>query len=357
MRLWILLAIVYSPLPLFAQGIPAPGEALLEATRLFQQGSQQPKKYSDAAKYFAAAFQKVEMSTDQLAAWAYCRVRLAHDDLNRSPYDPKVATQVVAEVEDALRLAPSYVKLQKTGADVLRQARQVQGVNTSSTAPLVASFEILGDHPETWRRLADKSRETIFGRWTGKPAPSWSVACQVVLHQNADSFTRATNQPASKRGHASIELQEGRVTKRRLDILITGDRETLEQDVLPRELTHIILVDLFPVKPPPTWAAIGMAHLATSEREQSRYRQLFTTMRSKLLPLEMVLNTAEPNDPLMYHVQCAVFVNYLTKWRGEKEFVGAIAGINRYGAEGGLRHAYSVQSLGQLERQWLTMTP
>ncbi|MGL6074595.1 MAG: hypothetical protein ACRC8S_10585 [Fimbriiglobus sp.] len=349
---WIVTGTVFAQTP--SGSPPTATEALSEAVKLFQQGSNQPKKYGDAAKYFSAAFHKVEMTQEQLAAWAYCRVRLANEDLARAPQDVRVASRVLVEVEEALALAPSYDKLQKVGADVIRQAK-LAGAQAPATPG--QNFEFRGVPSERLRRSIEGVRDAIFTRWTGKPGAAWSPRCEVVLHETAESFTQATKQAPSTRGHATTELTEGRVTKRRLDLCLAGDPATLEADILPRELTHVILADLFPTKPPPTWAAIGMAHLATSADEQTRYRNLLAPYKASLIPLETFFTNPTAADAALYHLQSAAFVNYLVRSRGERELVQALNLVGRYGAEGGLRNAYGLQSLNQLETQWKRASP
>ena len=75
------------------------------------------------------------ITDDQLAAWAYCRVKVAADQLNKAGNDVATANAVVAEVTEALALAPNHEGLQKAGGEVLAAARKRAG-SPASSAPV-----------------------------------------------------------------------------------------------------------------------------------------------------------------------------------------------------------------------------
>lgn len=347
-----------------------PAASLQEASRLFRLGSTQPSKFADAARCFAAAFHSVEMSPDQLAAWAYCRVRLAHERLHQSPATAATATEVIAEVEAALQLAPDQVKLHALGATLIAEATRRGGRPVAAPAPtLTASAESVVEtanfrvahagRPEvaaTVARAAEASRAAVLTRWTGKSPGDWAVKCAVTLHAGSDGFAQATRRPAAQRGHASTELADGRVTARRLDLALDGDLATLTADVLPRELTHGVLAELFPTDPPPPWAALGMAVLATSDAEQARYRATLARCADAgtlMTPAALLKLPAAPAERATeYHVGSAALVAYFVGLRGEAEFVGFLNLARRYGVEKAARQVYGVESLRNLDGVW-----
>ena len=348
-----------------------PATSLQEGSRLFRLGSAQPAKFADAAKCFAAAFRSVEMTPDQLAAWAYCRVRLAHDRLHKSPADAATATEVIAEVEEALRLAPDQEKLHALGATLIADATR-RGGRSSAPAPApvseatpdaaveTANFRVV--HPgnaevaATVARAAEASRAAILKRWTGQPPADWAAKCVVTLHAGGDAFAQATRLPAGQRGRAAADLADGRVTARRLDLSLDGDLATLTADVLPRELTHAVLAELFPTDPPPLWAALGMAVLATSDAEQARYRAtLARCAEARTLPTAatlLALTAAPAERSTEFHVASASLVGFLVAWRGEAEFRSFLGLSRRYGAEKAARQVYGVESLARLDTAW-----
>src|SRR5262249_44622806 len=148
-----------------------------------------------AAKLFAQAMNsKVEMTQDQLAAWAYCRVRLAAERFNQAKGDPKVAAEVAAEVEDALKLAPEHAKLQQFGKTVLAATGVKPGVtppgspvppSTTDGVLEFGSFRVRftgnREFAEAIAKKAEEYRAAIFSRWSGPPGGAWQPACEVVL--------------------------------------------------------------------------------------------------------------------------------------------------------------------------------
>ena len=351
-----------------------PAGSLQEASRLFKLGTAQPARFADAAKYFAAAFRTVEMSPDQLDAWAYCRVRLAYDRLHKAPADAATATEVIAEVEEALRLAPAQDKLQALGATLIADAarrggRAVVPAAVPALAPAVASaeaavetanFRVLpGGNPAaaaTVARAAEESRAAIWKRWTGHAPADWPAKCVVTLHPTGEAFALAAKVPAGQRGRAAVDLADGRVTARRLDLSLAGDLAALAADVLPRELTHAALAELFPAEPPPLWAALGMAVLATSDAEQDRYRATFARCADAgTLPTLAALTqrpTALVEQATEFHVGSAALVALLVRWRGETEFLSFLNLTRRYGSEKAANQVYGVESLARLEGVW-----
>ena len=350
----------------------SPTQSLHEGSHLFNLGTSQPDKFALAAKCFAAAFRQVEMSNDQLAAWAYCRVRVAHDRLEQSPADARIAADVADEVRDALTLAPTHIKLQALGATVIADASRVASLPISTPAPQptpeptspsieTTNFRVVygtatAETATALAQAAESHRAAIVQRWTGRPATDWPAKCVVTLHASAAEFAQATGLPASQRGRAATDLAAGQVTARRLDFAADGDPASLTADVLPRELTHVILADLFPTDAPPLWAALGMAVSSTTDAEQARYRDALARAAEAgtLLPTsELVTLASTPADRATeFHVQSASVVYYLTKWRGETEFVGFLQTARRYGPEAALREVYGVTSLADFETMW-----
>ncbi len=348
-----------------------PAGSLQEASRLFKLGTAQPARFAEAAKFFAAAFRAVEMSPDQLDAWAYCRVRLAYDRLHKAPADAATATEVIAEVEEALRLAPSQDKLQTLGATLIADATRRGGRATApasvaaTVAPAdaaveTANFRVVsgGNAPAAAAvaRAAEESRAAIVQRWTGHAAADWPAKCVVTLHATGAAFAQAAKVPAGQRGRAAVDLADGRVTARRLDLSLDGDLATLTADVLPRELTHAVLAELFPAEPPPLWAALGMAVLAAGDAEQGRYRATFARCaEAGTLPTAAALmqrQTAPAEQATEFHVGSAALVAVLVRWRGEAEFLSFLNLSRRYGPEKAARQVYGVESLAQLEGVW-----
>ncbi len=378
--------------------IPAPEppsaaiEALSKATAVFNQARSQPSLFPDAAKLFAAAFLgRVEMSPDQLTAWAYCRIKVAADRLNKAgPTDAATSTEVLVEIEEALALAPGNAGLQKVGRDLIAAARQRGGVASpprpspvAQLRPLsapslsidavdvveTASFRVrfvgnreagLGREAasglaQALANAAEAHREAIFARWSGPAGGAWQPKCEITVHANAAEFARVTQQPAAATGRATINLDNGRVTARRIDL--RADDATAAENALPRELTHVVLVDLFPTAAPPRWAVDGMAVLAGSSLELDRYRRTLPRLQQsrELMSVEMLLGlAAPPNDRVTgYYVGSVSLVDFLVRWKGDKAFTTFLRDSQRYGLPAALKRQYGVNDAKQLEEMWL----
>lgn len=335
------------------------------ATGLFNQAD-----FPAAAKMFEKAFLgKVELRPDQLAAWAYCRVKVAAEQLNRSPTDADVAKAVEAEVTDALALAPTNDGLQKAGGEVIAAARKRQGKNPLSptrVAAIPAGWEVVEsanfrirhrgtkDVAEAVAKVAEQKRVDIFTRWSGPPRGAWGAKCEVILHPSQEMFTESTKLPAGATGLATVRLDDGAVAERKIDL--RADDATAAADAFPRELTHVILADLFPTQAPPKWAEVGMAVLACSSDEVVRFDKAATTA-ARTQDLFAVADLAglagfPPAEKVTgFYASAVTLVEYLVKLKGERAFTTFLRDSQRYGMEAAFRRNYATDAR-QLDSSW-----
>jgi hypothetical protein len=357
-----------APAPPSPIGLAAAGEALdtlRQAATLFNEASSDPKKFGLASRLFKSAFTKrVEMTPEQLAAWAYCRIRLAADQLNHSGNDRAAADQVIAEVEDALKLAPTNARLQQFGTEVIAAARKRGGSRPAASVAdgwdvvETASFRVRhhGQRAlaDAVAQAAEAKRTDIFTRWSGPPGGAWQPKCEITLHATADAFAQATHQPAAATGHAEVKLDGGRAVARRIDL--RADDATAANDALPRELTTVVLADLFPTTAPPRWAEAGMAVLAASPAELDRYRRTLSRCYrgGELFPVESLLTLKTPaaDRATAFYVESVSLVNFLVRWKGEKAFTAFLRDVQRYGSPAALKRQYGVNDAKQLEDLW-----
>ena len=347
---------VRTKLHLLGGAKPAAGDELKQAAALFKRGSS-PAQLADAARFFAAAYQKVELTGEQRAAWAFCRLRVAHDRVGRGNLTAAERQTLSAEIADALKLAPQNAALQELGRGVLATLGGPAPVATSDVVE-TANFRVRhGGQVESGNAVAqaaEAARAALFARWASGPVAAWGVKCEVVLHATEASFTQATRQPAGATGDAAVTLAEGRITARRLDLRL--DDATLTGDALPRELMNVVLADLFPLRAPPAWAALGMAVAATSPTEQDRYRR--TAERcgrgEGLIPLPVLFAAkATPADRVTeFHVGSVSVVAYLVGLKGEREFVTFLGLIDRYGLGPAVQRVYGLDGVAGLEAAW-----
>jgi hypothetical protein len=342
--------------------------------------------YAEAARLYASG--PTPLTPQQKAAWAYCRIKLANDRLKAPGCDRATAATVEQDVTEALQLAPDNPELQKVGRSVVAVAQQKQANpglagpapvepagpvgrlnrpgsepgDSSAGWPAVesASFRVRyqGDRSaaEAVVRAAEAKRAEIFNRWSGPPGGAWEQPrCEIVLHPNAECFTKMTGRPAGATGHAVVKLSGGRATERRIDL--RADDPGLLTNALPRELTHVVLADLFPSTPPPKWAEEGMAVLAGDPDEVSRFvRTLPRCARDgQIFPLVTLMEMKEFPDAARvtgFYCESVSLVDYLVRLGGERNFTIFLRDCQRYGTAAALKRNYSIDGPPALEAGW-----
>jgi hypothetical protein len=280
--------------------------------------------------------------------------------------DAAAAADVVADVTGALKLIPNHAELQKLGQTVIATASartRPSGEVKSSDVVETASFRVRcagnGKLAAAIAQAAETNRTAIFTRWSGPPAGAWSAKCDVVIHASADAFASATGCPAGGTGAATVKLVNRRVTERRIDL--RADDPAIETNALPRELTHVVLADLFPDEPAPKWAVEGMAILAGKPEEIERYtRTLPRCARDgDWFALAQLLEMKDfPKEHITgFYCQSASLADYLIRAGGsERNFTIFLRDCLRYGTAGALKRTYRIDSPQALEAAWKRAT-
>lgn len=339
--------------------VPAPtgAESVGEAVAAFKKGD-----YAAAAKLFAAS--AANLTAMQKAAWAYCRVWVANDKVNAASCDAATAAALAADVADAVKLAPENTELQKWGERVIATAgvksRNDSGVIVGGVDVIeTESFRVR--HPgnrevaEAIAKKAEALRKEIFERWSGPAAGAWSVKCDIVIHATAEDFARATGRPAASTGNATIRLTDGRADERRVDL--RADDLAITSNALPRELTHVVLADLFPDKPAPKWAIEGMAILAGTPEEVERYTR---TLRRCAKDGEwlgvaqlMDLKDFPKENVTAFYCESVALADYLIRAAGsERNFTIFLRDCHRYGTGQALKRQFNIDGPQALESAW-----
>ncbi len=345
-------------------GVAAESNLVQQAVAEFQQA-----KYAEAAALFAKAAECGELTAEQQTAWAYCRLRQAAETWNASRGDAAVGQRVVAEATNALALVPTHAELQKFGREVIVAAG---GQPPAPVAPKAAAspkataagwysletanFRIR--YPAAAKSLAEslavkaeEQRAAIFARWSGPAGSNWTAHCEIVVHASAADFAHATSQPAAATGHALVQLESGKPAVRRIDL--RHDDETAAIDALPRELTHVVLADLFPTTPPPRWAADGMSVLAMSPAMVERYLKTAATRaaKSELLPVQTLMTATTITDVTGHAVASTALVDYIVRLKGERSLTLFLRDIQRYGLEKSVERQLGAGSLKALDAE------
>jgi hypothetical protein len=369
-----------TPAVLEAVARPAPGidslvtdpNSLADATAFFKKGD-----YVQAERLFALTG-AAKLNAEQKAAWAYCRIRIGAGKVNAPQCDAATAIAVEKDVQDAIKLVPQHTELLKVAQQVMAAANlksmnreggvaQVGPAAGANARAVVmnatdtvetASFRVRSsanrDVAEAVARAAETARREIFERWSGPPGASWEPKCEIVIHPTAEAYSQATGRPAGSTGYAMVRLSNGVASERRIDL--RADDAVMVANALPRELTHIILADLFPDKPPPRWAEEGMAVLAGTPEEASRYSQtlrrcaregewfgLGQLMEMKDFPAEKITG---------FYCESVALTDYLVHLRGERNFNLFLRDSQRYGVAQSLKRQYGIEGTQALEAAW-----
>jgi hypothetical protein len=316
-----------------------------------------------------------QLTTEQKTAWAYCRIKLAADRVNSPACDATTATAAAQDVADALELITDNAKLLATGQQVLKMAQAKAGPSnpwhnngnpkSPTPAPVVASGDVIEtasfrvshggnrDLGDAVAKAAEASRKQIFERWSGPPGGVWQPKCEVVIHATAEGYAKATGKPAALTGHATIRLNNGRATERRIDL--RADDAAMVANALPRELTHVVLADMF-ADTPPKWALEGMAILAGSPDEINRYtRTLSRCVRDgEVRSMAALFELKDfPADKITgFYCQSVSVTEYLVKQKGERHFKIFLADSQRYGVAQALKRQYNIDGPQALEAAW-----
>lgn len=328
-----------------------------QAVEVFQTARTDPTKYRVAAELFARA---ESLTADQQAAWAYCRLRLAAEEWNASRGDASIGQRVIQEATESLALVPHHAELQRFGRELILAAGGTPPPRESNSGWYsldTDSFRIrypasLTSTAKTLAAKVEDQRKMLFKKWSGPASGAWAPKCEIILHPAAADFAHATGQPVAATGHALVQFSEGKPNLRRIDL--RADDTAMMVDALPRELTHIILADLFPNSAPPRWATDGMAALSMSAGTVERY--LLTAKRlaaRRELPAVAGFMDANVKNLTGYTVGSASLVEFLVRSQGERSWTIFLRDSQRYGLEKSLERQFGFASLKALESAWL----
>ena len=105
-----------------------------------------------------------------------------------------------------------------------------------------------------------------------KATKSWTPKCEVFLFVNKQKYGAVVGRQAMETlGSSLVTPETGAVKNRRIDLRIDVPDYLVE--VLPHELTHVLIADHFRDGPPPLWYDEGLALLADSQSKQSLHQR------------------------------------------------------------------------------------
>ncbi len=263
---------------------------------------------------------------------------------------------VLVLVAGVARAGESPVKRQSPSENVVAKSYESQGWLVQETV----SFRVFcrTGNPDAARlpEACEALRRQLQETWLGAGSTEWSPRCDVVLHPTVAGYVRELG-PASRQssGCASIDIQKGKVLKRRIDLRADADDWMIS--ALPHELTHVVLADRFATKQIPRWADEGMAILSEpvarqAVRRSAMERALGKAPRYTAADLMGLAEYPSGAQRDAFYGQSASLVAFLIERDSPERFLEFVELGQKQGFERALTEVYALRSLTELDSHW-----
>lgn len=371
-----------TPAPIEAAGTatpPSAAELLLAADAAFR-----GQKYEEAGRIYEGLAAKDQLPEAHRPVWAYCRFIAVARKINAQPSSPAEWASIHAEIREIRALTPpeiwfsEYLRrlaAERSGAAGARpSAFIVRGQSSpedpargGESARAVGSWQVMetanfrifhadGALADRIARRAEQARSELLRFWSGsEPASPWSPRCDLYVYPDATIFARVTGQPGDSPGFSTMGLSGGRVVARRINL--RADHEGLVDAVVPHEVAHVVLADLFPTQQIPRWADEGIAVLAEPDGAQSgRLAHLEGPLSSgRVFRSGQLMTAAMPDGRYwdLFIAQSASLTRYLIQLDSPGRLVSYLRESHQLGAEAALRKVYGFEGFDDLHARWL----
>jgi hypothetical protein len=203
-------------------------------------------------------------------------------------------------------------------------------------------------------RVAERTRTAQLRKWVGEASPDWEPVCCIFLHRDGIAYSEATGAPPQSPGHATIRVDDDRVTSRRIDL--HGDPEEVLRAVLPHEVTHVVIAGQFSGHPVPRWADEGMAVLTEPRERVERHLRTLPHWREQDMLFELrdlvrMRDYPHPRAVGTFYAQSVSLVEFLTQEKGTRTFTRFVRDGLRGGYEEALKRHYG-WDFAELEVRW-----
>jgi hypothetical protein len=392
----------------------APAKAskdLADADALFTQ-----KKYDEAGAVYAALAAKNQLPAARKKVWAYCRWAAVVARINAHPRSATEWDDIEREIQSVEVLTPGnwygeYLKDRvsearrgerrpsRKGRLVVRGAAPeepeskpeprrtptapAEAAAAAGAAPLdlpsagtpprgvaapapalsgqvleTSNFRIHHTDPalaEQAAEAAEAARARQGTRWGSKAVQApWSPRCDVYLYPTARDFARMTGQPETSPGFSTMGVSGAQVVARRVNL--RADHPQTIAAILPHEVTHVVLADVFADQQIPRWADEGMAVLAEPASEQAgRADDLQAPLaESRVFKLSrlMAVDYPEAKEWDLFYAQSVSLTQFLVRQGTAAQFVAFVKSAQRDGPEAAIRSVYKFDGFDDLETRW-----
>jgi hypothetical protein len=203
---------------------------------------------------------------------------------------------------------------------------------------------------------AENTRTKEAKRWGRTLAMRpWNPRCDLYLYPTGQALASETGQPETSPGFSTIQSNGQRVVARRTNL--RADHPQVLSAILPHEVTHVVLADLFATDQIPRWADEGMAVLAEPSAEQQlRLTELREPVESgRIFPLKKLMGDDSPSakDWSLYYAQSVSLTRFLVAQGTPDGFIQFVKDSTTRGIEPALKSAYNISSFAELEARWL----
>jgi hypothetical protein len=205
-------------------------------------------------------------------------------------------------------------------------------------------------------QAAEAVRTAQAKRWgTSAVSRAWTPRCDLYLYPTGKIFARETNQPEDSPGFSTMRCNGNRVVGRRMNL--RADHPQLLNAILPHEVTHVVLADVFTVLQIPRWADEGIAVLAEPRAlQQVRAAELQEPLEAgRVFELSklMAMDYPEAKHWSLYYAQSVSLTRFLVELGQPAQFVQFVRDSQRDGIESALRATYRIAGFAELQDRWM----
>jgi hypothetical protein len=185
---------------------------------------------------------------------------------------------------------------------------------------------------------------------------TWQPKCQVFFYPDKDRYGVVVGRAARETlGSSLVSPDMGVITSRRIDL--RADVADYLNEVLPHELTHVLIADEFRNGLAPLWYDEGLALLADSPRKQSLHsRDLYDGLRNgNAFSLQELLNAKQyppANRVGVFYGQCVAMARCLRDQRSPEKIHDFARRSQEVGANRALKESYGIEGMAELQRIW-----
>ena len=209
---------------------------------------------------------------------------------------------------------------------------------------------------EAAAEAAESVRASQAKRWSSPSAErTWTPRCEIYLYPSGAMLAQATGQPDTSPGFSAMEVNGNRIVARKIHL--RADHTQMRDAILPHEVTHVVVADLFIAQPLPRWADEGIAVLAEPSSEQqlkaAELREPLESGRVFALDKLMAMDYPDAKDWGIYYAQSVSLTRFLTEQGPPESFVRFVRASQQKGVEVALRDVYQIGGLKMLQQRWL----